>query len=307
MGILDGLFGGNNTTTQTSTMDPWLKGILSSNVNRANSIADRPFEAYTGQGYAPMSTNQQYAQQGARNLNGAGAPAINMAVNGAGGLLGYQPSQVGGAAFTSMMPTYMNPFTDQVVDRTLGDIERQRKMAIGDNTDRAIASRAFGGSRQGVMDANTNEAYGRIAGDAAANLRSTGFNTAATMAQQSTMANQNADLAGAGVRMNAGGLLGDLGQRQFNNATGYVNALNTTGAVDQATQQGQNQFDYTEFLRRMGYPIQGQQVINQSLGLLPSSNTVTTQGPNNSGANAVNGLLGIGQTAAMLGWNPFGA
>lgn len=309
MSWLDDIFGGGSqTSTSTNTMDPFVKGLLTNSANRAQSIADRPFESYMGQGFAPLSQNQRTAMTGAQNLNAAGAPAIEMGINGAGGLLSYNPQQVGGANFTNMMGAYQNPYTDQVVNRSLADIERQRQIAMGSNTDQAIASKAFAGagSRRGVADALTNEAYGRIAGDTAANLRNAGFNTAAGLAQQAGMANQSADLAGAGVRSNASGLLGSLGQQQFNNGLGYVNALTQTGAMEQQTQQGQNQFGYNEFLRRQNNPYQGQTLINQSLGLLPNSGTTTTTGPNSGGANAINGILGIGQTAASLGWNPFG-
>lgn len=291
----DGLFGGGGTqtSTQTNTMDPFIKGLLTNSANRAQSIADRPFESYMGQGFAPLSQNQRTALTGAQNLNAAGAPAIDMGINGAGGLLNYNPQQVGGSNFTNMLGAYQNPYTDQVVDRSLADIERQRQMAMGSNTDQAIASKAFAGagSRRGVADALTNEAYGRIAGDTAANLRNQGFNTSAGLAQQAGMANQSADLAGAGVRSNASGLLGSLGQQQFNNGLGYVNALTQTGAMEQQTQQGQNQFDYNEFLRRMNYPAQGQTLINQSLGMLPSGGTTTTTQP---GQSMLPGLLGAG-------------
>lgn len=272
--FLESIFGGgNNTSTQTNTTDPWLKGILSNNVNRANTIADRPFESYGGQGYAPLSQNQRTAMTGAQNLNGAGAPAIDMGINAAGGLLN------GSAA--SGMANWQNPYTQQVIDASLGDIERSRKMAIGSGQDAAIAARAFGGSRHGVADSLTNENYGRIAADTSANLRNQGFNTSAGLAQQD-----------AGRQLQASGLLGQLGQQQFNNGLGYVNALTQTGAMEQQTQQGQNAFDYQEFMRRMGYPSQGQSLINQSLGLLPQGGgTTSVTQPNES---MVPGLLGAG-------------
>lgn len=506
--FLESIFGGgNNTSSSTQTIDPWQKGILSNNVSRAQGIADRPFESFMGQGYAPLSQNQRTALTGAQNLNGAGAPAIDMAINGAGGLLNYQPqninpamantntasaanynptmlggapqaqaqgynasnwnpSMLGGAPQSQAssanaasiargdvgnvsagdavggMAAYQNPWENQVVDRTLGDINRQRDMALGNNQDRAIASRAFGGSRQAVMDSLTEGEYGRIAADTAAGLRAQGFNTAAGYSQQDAarglqaqsqnqnadlnvagqnagynqqsgmfnatnaqnasqyntglqaqygmsnqnaqnaagqfnaqnqtaadqygatannnasqynaglasqygMANQNAansagqynagnqqqanltnaaalnqgsqfnanasnqaqaqnqqaGIQGAGVNANAAGLLGQFGNSQFNNALGYTNALAQTGAMEQQAQQGQNAFDYQEFMRRMGYPAQGQQLINSSLGLLPNGGTTTTTGP---GGSAVQGLLGVGKTAAALGWQPFG-
>lgn len=279
--------GGSNTSTSTQTMDPWLKGILSRNTARAEGIANQPFEAYGGQGYAPLAQNQRMSMSQAQNLNGAGAPAIDMGINGTAGILN------GNAA--DGMARWQNPYTDQVVNSSLADIERQRQMAIGSGQDAAIAARAYGGSRHGVADSLTNENYARISADTAGNLRNQGFNTAAGLAQQD-----------ASRGLQASGQLGQLGQQQFNNALGYTNALAQTGAIEQQNQQGQNTFDYNEFLRRMGYQTQGQNTINQSLGLLPSSGTTTTTGPNNAGANTVNGILGIGQTAAALGWNPFG-
>ena len=313
--FLESIFGGgNNTSSSTQTIDPWQKGILSNNVSRAQGIADRPFESFMGQGYAPLSQNQRTAMTGAQNLNGAGAPAIDMGINAAGGLLGFNPQQI--SASTAMNPNaaagmsqWQNPYTDQVVNSSLADIERSRGIAINDNRDRAIAARAFGGSRQGVADGVTNEAYGRIAADTASGLRAQGFNTAAGYAQQdaarglnanqfnagaqntAAAQNQGADLQGAGLRQNASGLLGQLGQQQFNNGLGYVNALTQTGAMEQQTQQGQNQFDYNEFLRRQQQPYTGQGLINQSLGLLPSSSTITQTSP---GESALPGLLGAG-------------
>lgn len=271
--FLESIFGGgNNTSSSTQTIDPWQKGILSNNVSRAQGIADRPFESFMGQGYAPLSQNQRTAMTGAQNLNGAGAPAIDMGINAAGGMLN------GSAA--SGMANWQNPYTDQVVNSSLNDIERQRQMAIGSGQDAAIAARAYGGSRHGVADSLTNEAFGRTAADTAANLRNTGFNTAAQNAQQDSSR-----------QLKASGLLGQLGQQQFNNGLGYVNALTQTGAMEQQTQQGQNQFDYNEFLRRQQQPYTGQGLINQSLGLLPSSSTITQTSP---GESALPGLLGAG-------------
>ena len=54
---------------------------------------------------------------------------------------------------------YTNPFESQVVQNTLGDIERQRQMSLNQTGAKATAAGAFGGSRQGVMEAETNRAF----------------------------------------------------------------------------------------------------------------------------------------------------
>jgi hypothetical protein len=79
---------------------------------------------------------------------------------------------------------YMNPYTQQVVDTTMGDLERQRQMQMNTLGAQASAAGAFGGSRQGVAEALTNEAFARQGAQTAAQLRQQGFGTALTAAQQ---------------------------------------------------------------------------------------------------------------------------
>jgi hypothetical protein len=76
---------------------------------------------------------------------------------------------------------FYNPYQEQVVQGALGDIERTRQMQEQANMAQATAARAFGGSRQGVVSGLTNEAALRQAATTGANLRATGFNTAADL------------------------------------------------------------------------------------------------------------------------------
>jgi len=79
---------------------------------------------------------------------------------------------------------FQNPYEQQVVQQTLQDIEDQRRMGQMAEAQRATAARAFGGSRQGVQQALTNQAALRQATTAAANLRREGYGQAAQLAQQ---------------------------------------------------------------------------------------------------------------------------
>jgi hypothetical protein len=79
---------------------------------------------------------------------------------------------------------FQNPYEQQVVQQTLSDIEDQRRMGQLAEAQRATAARAFGGSRQGVQQAITNQAALRQAATAAANLRREGYGEAARLAQQ---------------------------------------------------------------------------------------------------------------------------
>lgn len=70
---------------------------------------------------------------------------------------------------------YYNPYESQVVDTTLADIERSRQMAQNQLGLQATQSGAYGGSRQGVAEAETNRAYADQAARTAAQLRQQGF------------------------------------------------------------------------------------------------------------------------------------
>ena len=74
-----------------------------------------------------------------------------------------------------MVQKYMNPYEQQVIQGTLGDIERARQGQISAEGARATAAKAFGGTRQGVTRSLVDEAALRNATNAVAQLRQTGF------------------------------------------------------------------------------------------------------------------------------------
>jgi hypothetical protein len=77
--------------------------------------------------------------------------------------------------YVSMMdPSYQNA----VLNQTAADIERQRQITQNAGAAAAAAAGAFGGSRHGVADAETNRAYGDTFARTAADLRLQGYNTA---------------------------------------------------------------------------------------------------------------------------------
>jgi hypothetical protein len=74
-----------------------------------------------------------------------------------------------------MVQKYMNPYEQEVIQGTLGDIERARQGQISAEGAAATAAKAFGGSRQGVTRSLVDEAALRNATNAVAQLRQTGF------------------------------------------------------------------------------------------------------------------------------------
>jgi len=355
--------GPSTSTGQTTSLDPQIKGLILNNANRAQGIADQPFQQYNGVLGAPMSGNQNLAQGAASTLNQAGAPALNLAQNGAGGLLDFHAQNVNPATasttnanynnatsqgdISGMIGKYQNPYTDQVVNSTMNDLDQMRQREVMGNGQNATLNHSFGGNRTGVADALTNDQFNRTAASTIGNLRNQGFNTAAGLAgneagmnqqtalanaqgqygasqynagaanansqfnasnaQQAGLANQAAGISSAGINQNAANSLNNIGNSQQAGANNYLSGLLASGGVDQATANNQGQQSYQEFLRSVQHPYQGQTLLNQSLGLLPNSGTTTGTSSTNPGATGIlGGFASLGNTAANLGWNPFG-
>jgi hypothetical protein len=288
--------GPSTTTGQTSTLDPQIKGLILNNANRAQGIADRPFQQYNGVLGAPLSQNQQLAQGAASTLNQAGAPALGLAQNASGSLTNFNAP---GGDFSGLISKYQNPYTDQVVNSTMNDLDQFRQRGIMGNGQSATLNHSFGGNRTGVADALTNDQFTRTAANTIGNLRNQGFNTAAGLAQQNQSMDQSGAISSAGVQNSAAGLLNNIGNSQQAGANNYLSGLLATGGVDQATANNQGQQSYQEFLRSVQHPYQGQTLLNQSLGLLPNSGTTTGTSSTNPGAIGI--LGGIGSLGLGIG------
>lgn len=116
---------------------------------------------------------------------------------------GYQPGTIAAG-----MGAYTNPYETDVVQTALGDIERSRQLATQQGAAQAARARAFGGSRQGVAEAETNRAALEQAARTAAQLRQQGFVTAGEFAGRDI----NFDVQGALARNQAANILGNITQ-----------------------------------------------------------------------------------------------
>lgn len=103
---------------------------------------------------------------------------------------------------------FMNPYTGMVTGQAMQDLERQRQMQTNDIGAAATRANAFGGSRHGVAEALTNQAFAQQGANTFANLQQQGFNTALGAAQNQQ--GINANLANMGF-----GFGQQIGQQQW--------------------------------------------------------------------------------------------
>jgi hypothetical protein len=188
--------------------------------------------------------------------------------------MNYRPMAITAPTQDSLQQ-YTNPYETQVVNQSLADLERSRLMAQNVGGAQASAANAFGGSRQGIAEAETNRAFADQAARTASGLRQTGYQNAQTMERQAQMQNQQAGLSGAQQRMAAGQQLGSLSNLGFGMGQTIQGNMDRQGAMQQALQQQLINEAKGQYAGYTGAPAQSLQYLLQAVGGAPAVGSVT--------------------------------
>lgn len=286
--------GGSTQNTVVNQLSPEVAAATQENYQFAKDIANRPYQPYTGPTVAGFNATQQLGQNMGANaaLTNAGGGTLNSALDTAN-----RAGQTATTGFQSYLDQVMPQYSSNVIKPALDALETQRQQALAGNASDATAARAFGGDRQGVVEANTNALFGNQAAQLQANLSKEGYETALGQFN----ADQNRGLQ-------TSGLLAQLAGQERNNAFGNASALEGIGAEQQQQQQAHLDDVYNRFLEARDYPLQQLAIRQSALSSQPyaTSQSSTTTGAKGSRAG---GILGGALSGASLGSNfgPWGS
>ena len=294
------------TTTSTSSIDPQIKEAFLANFQQAQGVAG----ALPTQQIAGFNPMYQAGEEALVNtgLAGPGISGTDLAAQMAayGGV--YQPNQLTaqqtnlGLTGPGSIASYMNPYTEAVRTNALSDLESARRAAIAQTGERATAARAFGGSRQGVAEALTNQGFAKQAANLGTTLNEQAFNQAMAMQQAdiarrsaADIANQQAGLQGAQLRLGGASQLGNLAAQQQALRLGGAQAVMGAGGARQALDQQQMDAIRNIGLQRLG-------IVQSSLGATPANlgMQATTPYSQNVGAGALGGALAGAQLGSVV-------
>jgi len=257
---------------------------------------------YTGPRVARFDPREQTGMTLADQAIGSYSPylgrqagLLNRATNylqrgtGAGAELTGEAANIFRGAGRDFSPTaykdYMSPYTENVIDRSLGDIREQmekQKMGI---RDRAVSSGAFGGSRGRLAEGDIERAGLRSMGDISAQLREKGYGQSQQQAFQE-FARRQAErgataggLAGLGQQyygmgagtgqglMNIGGQYGGIAPSLQGLQTTDINRQMQLGGLGRGRQQSLMDLGYQNFTGQYNLPMQ----TLQNVGALTAS------------------------------------
>jgi hypothetical protein len=247
-------------TVTSSAVDPAQMAMFQDLYDTSKSIASQPFVPYTGARVAGFNPDQLRGFDATRGIfESAQALDPRGAINT---LAGQSAPTLLGADINA----YQNPFTTQVIDQSLSDLDRARQMAIGGDQDRAISAGAFGGSRSGILEAETNRAFADQAARTSSGLRQAGFNQAQRAAESDIGREMDNRRFQAGLQS---GLLGDQYQT--------LGLLGNMGSQQQNLQQAGLNAGYNEFLRGLDYGPRQLGLLAQGLSAMPQNVTQTSR------------------------------
>lgn len=285
--------GGTTTTVNKTELPAWLEGITKDNLERAKAVADRPYEVYPGQTVANFSPTQRAAYNYAANTVGAADPQFAAAENAAYAVSGYKPQSFPEKDISA----YMNPYTQEVINRTTDRMARDR--AVGANTisDNAAKARAFGGNRHAITEAVYGAETNRNIGDTAATLNDRAFNTAASLAQ----ADMNRDLQGAALNLQGAQSLAQIAQTAQNNRRTDAQTLENVGRAYTAQDQARLSDAYKRWAAERNYPIEQLNLLLAATSATPYGTTQTSTAPDNTTSSPfLSGLGAVGSAASGL-------
>jgi len=295
------------TSTSGVNIDPDVKEAFLANFANARNVAG----ALPTQQFAGLNPMYQAGEEALVNtaLAGPGIAGTDLAAQmaAAGGM--YQPMQQQtlqanlGMTGAGSIGSYMNPYTSMVRENALGDLESARRSAIQQTGERAAQARAFGGSRQGVAEALTNQGFAKQAATLGTQLNENAFNQAVQLQaadlarqQQAQAANQAAGISGADLRLRGANQLGGLAAQQQALRLGGAQAVMGAGGARQALEQQQMDAIRNIGLQRLG-------IVQSSLGAQPANlgQITTTPYSQNIGAGVLGGALAGSQLAGPYG------
>jgi hypothetical protein len=300
------------TTQQTSKVElpAWVNEASQANYGLAQQIAGRPLEQYTGQqvaspgamttqGYDQIqksigSTDPLYAKAtGMLDQTGGQFAKATGAYDAATGVQNEAANIYRGTAGPLDVQKYLNPYTQEVEQRAIGNAETALDKQLTAQRLGANAAAGFGGSRGEVGNAVLGAEGVRGIGDLSAQLRKQGFDTAWTtgLADRASQQAAGAGLLGVGqgLQGSGAGYLGTAAGMQ-NAATGYGNtaagmkaaqgqdiaSLLQGGQQQQTQQQNELNAAMKQFYEKRDYPVEGLNMRLAALGMSPYGKTETT-------------------------------
>ena len=251
--------------------------------NQAVGLANQPFIPYTGPQVAGFNPDELRAFESQRGL-------FNQAQE-------FNPFAARQQLIDSPTPSLLNadissyssPFQQQVIDATIGDIQRQADIQQQQAQDRAIRAGAFGGSRSAIIESESARPFAEQIARITPQLRQASFEQAQRAAEADIDRQLRQQAFRAGLIQQQ-----ELGREQA------ISGLLGTGGQQRALQQSALAAARGEFDRALNFPFQQFGLLSSAVSGIPQQPTTVTSGRAGS-ADVLGSLAGLLGSLAIGG------
>jgi hypothetical protein len=278
----------------------------------------RPQQVQSREVQAALANAAQLGRGNVRDVSNIGVTGQQVAQEALGAIAPQARANIrdieAGSFLNQNMQAYMNPYTQAVTEQSLADLERSRQLQQQQTAAQATAARAFGGSRQGVAEAETNRAYGENAARLLAQQNAAAYQAAQQASEadlarqmQAQQLNQAQDLATTQQSLQLAGQFGlanqdaalraALANQGIDLSVGQLNTQNAqqVALANQAAQNQIAQANAQNFLQA--------NLANQGAGLQANQQRIGSSGllANIAGQGQQMGFAGANQLAQQGG------
>ncbi len=269
--------------------------------SRAETESLKPYTPYGDQRISEFTGDTQQSFSDVRDLAATGTPGIGRAQDIATQAGDYQVGGINtGRVSSEALKPYINPYTSAVLDRAQERATRRfEEQQVGRDLRRGQTG-AFGGSRGAVESSiarrDLNEQLGSLEASELSNAYKQAlgaFQSDEQRALQAQIAQEQARQGGAGIQLQAGQQLGQLGELDQKLQLQRADALSRIGTQQQQQQQAGLDTAYQDFVNQRDYPRQQLAFMSQILQGMPVTpqQEVTSYSPS---PNPYSQALGLG-------------
>lgn len=285
---------GGQTATQSTTqqLNPFVQDVLTRSFQAAQNVAATPYQSYQGPRVAQFRPQEmeafRMAEQAATGR--VGASQLEQATQAAQMAAGYSPQQ-----FQQDVQGFMSPYQENVVDATMRRLAQSRAERDAETRAKLAGSRAFGGDRRGVYEAQLAGEQDLNTQQALANLYQQGYGQAAGLASQLP-----------GQRLAAASQLAGFGAQALSQEQARQQMLAGAGQAQRGMAQQNLDLAYQDFLAQRGYPVEQLKILQSGISGFPSltSTTQTTSAPGQGFLGTAGDILGVAGAAKSLFQSP---
>jgi len=263
----------SQNVTQTSIPE-YAKPYVEKMLGKTEALSNAPYQAYQGERIAGFTPMQQQAQQSAANLGPAKQLGVGTHLAGQAGLgsLGAGQNYAQQATNPGSMQAYMSPYVQNALEPQMREAARQSALVGQQNQAQAVGQGAFGGSRSALIEAERQ----RNLGQQQADIYGRGMQTAFEQARQAQQFGSTLGLQGMQTAGQMANTLGQLGQTQFAQQQGAIQAQSAAGAQQQGLEQQRLAQQYQDFANQRQHPYTQLAFASDMLRGLPLSQTAQT-------------------------------